>query len=173
MARPLNSSDRTRRHSYVLGGSGYGRLLDSQRDFQQEDVDPLGPVFDLVSEWANYTKERLLKQLDRKKIGITDELKRSIDYKIRVEGDQITATFSFLLYGRFVDMGVSNGIKASDRSAYREASAGAEKKRVAKKWFNKPFYGRVYWLMEAIPLQTTERILNTFAGVSNPPIILE
>jgi hypothetical protein len=67
-------------------------------------------------DWARYTHEDLLKGLIKHKIHSTGQLKASVKYRLTGErGGKMSAEFTYLMYGTFVDMGVGFGRVARDQ----------------------------------------------------------
>lgn len=100
----------------------------------------------VVSDWALYAVERFQEQLQKKKIGVTGSLFNSFKRLLEMNGGDVGAVMiTFAMYGRFVDMGVGNGIKAYERKTNRANLVGARAyganvsyvKRGAKKWYSK------------------------------------
>jgi hypothetical protein len=125
------------------------------------DLTNASPVERLVTEWAAFTYERLQRQLQRRRIEASGELQAGLQYEIRLQGDAILARFRFPLHGKFVDMGVGNGVSVATRAAYRTAAGKGGRRK--KPWFNRPFYGRYYWLAEAVATQLAERVVREAA----------
>ena len=79
----------------------------------------------------------------------TGELLRSFQYHVisNAGGDTGKIVFTYMYYGRFVDMGVGRGMNAgvkrggSSYDRYRNDLGQLHAyNRVAKPWYNKPFY---------------------------------
>lgn len=115
------------------------------------------PVQHLQREWADYTHQRLKNQLKVRKVKKSGQTQREIRFRNLIQGDTIVSRFEFPYHARFPDMGVGNGVSVASRSSYAAAAAGAGKRK-KKPWLNKPFFGRYYWLAEAVPTQFVERI---------------
>ncbi|GGH28224.1 hypothetical protein FAZ19_19660 [Sphingobacterium alkalisoli] len=99
-----------------------------------------------VSDWARYAVERFQEQLNKKKIGVTGALFRSFTRMLEMNGGDVGAVMiKFAMYGRFIDMGVGNGVKAYERKTNRANTVGARAyganvsyvSRAPKKWYSK------------------------------------
>jgi hypothetical protein len=100
---------------------------------------------DIVSRWAERTLEKLTLEIDRKKVIDTTSLRSSLQARISEGGNVITAEISFLVRGRFVDMG-----------AGRKAKILALSKRKPKKWYSPTIYRRLNVIQGALGLQMME-----------------
>ena len=127
-----------------------------------EPLSDISPVEELVTQWAEYTLERLQAQLKRRNIEASGELKRQLRKRVFQQGHLLIARFQFPIQGKFVDMGVGNGVRAATREAYRSAASKGLRKK--KPWFNRPFYGRYYWLAEAVAVNIAESIVEIKPG---------
>ncbi len=107
-----------------------------------KDLNPPKNMYQMVYDWARYANRDLGKSLDKKKVGVTMELVRSRKFRVEGSGDDVQkAIFSFLEYGKFVDMGVGKGQKLGDvkgnQVIYKETGI---KGRKAKKWYSKVIF---------------------------------
>lgn len=98
--------------------------------------------------WANITINELKWQMLMKKVHI-GSLYRSFTKKVEYGPDGMPkrVTIGFMYHGRFVDMGVGNGVKLenikSNREIWRAASSAGRKKlnpRKPKKWYSPTIY---------------------------------
>lgn len=118
----------------------------------------------LISDWAKYTIERLQKNIDKRKIGVTGNLRNSFIYALRsaAEGNVSAILIEFNYYGKFVDMGVGAGQKIesvkSNRDAY--ALAGKRKGRHPKKWLGKTLYAEINELQFLLATKYKEQAAN-------------
>lgn len=112
-----------------------------------------------IDKWARFTVERWRRRQKDLKIRNTGNLSRSLRYAMQMSGRDVTGvTFSFPLYGRFVDMGVGSGVKAFERGSNAQNRVGAKRtgadvefsERKTKRWFNKPKMARIYVLKELL-----------------------
>ncbi len=90
-----------------------------------------------VQAWSDIVLENWLDNMHKLRIGYTFELENSIIYGIEHGSDKLPSAieFSFMYYGKFVDMGVGNGVKLEDvKSGFHT--------RQPKKWYSKTFYGQ-------------------------------
>jgi hypothetical protein len=97
---------------------------------------------EIAEKWLAYTVERLLKAIDKKKIRDTNRLFTSVIGELQAEagGDVAKMVLSYLAYGRFVDMGVGNGISLS------EAIQGKRSRK--RNWYSKTIYAQFQKLSE-------------------------
>jgi|SRR5690606_4187884 len=121
----------------------------------------------IVSEWARIAIERLQAALDKKKIGVTRELFNSFKRELEAAGGDVEAVIiKFLMYGRFVDMGVGNGIKAYERKTNKANLVGARAygadvsyvARQPKRWYSKTKAAETWRLQELLIQDLGERI---------------
>lgn len=121
----------------------------------------------LVSEWARIAIERLQAALEKKKIGVTGELFNSFKRELENAGGDVGAVIiKFLMYGRFVDMGVGNGLKAYERKTNKANLVGARayganvsyNSRQPKRWYSKTKAAETWRLQELLIRDLGERI---------------
>jgi|SRR5690606_2997523 len=121
----------------------------------------------IVNEWARIAIERLQAALDKKKIGVTRELFNSFKRELENSGGDVGAVIiKFLMYGRFVDMGVGNGVKAYERKTNRANMVGARayganvsyNSRQPKRWYSKTKTAETFRLQELLLQDLGERI---------------
>ncbi len=117
------------------------------------DPEKLKFINDELEEWALWIDGRLREKFQKMKIGVTDELLRSLSYQVFNSSGLNDGEYqlSFLEYGRMVDMGSSRGVKhgiAENARAYRKA--GEQKMRKAKKFYSRTTYGGISRLMNSI-----------------------
>lgn len=121
----------------------------------------------LVSEWARIAIERLQAALEKKKIGVTGELFNSFKRELENAGGDVGAVIiKFLMYGRFVDMGVGNGLKAYERKTNKAKLVGARayganvsyNSRQPKRWYSKTKASETWRLQELLIRDLGERI---------------
>ena len=112
----------------------------------------LPSLYKVASDWAKYTGERLGESILKKNIGKSQELIRSI--KSNVFGGEMAPekiVLSYLMRGKFVDMGVGKGQKLGDIKGNREVLAAAGLKgRRAKKWYSKTIYAETNKLADIL-----------------------
>lgn len=99
-------------------------------------------LYHLVYDWARYANKDLGTTMAKKNIGKTYALLRSRRFRVLFTGSTPSSVmFDFLMYGKFVDMGVGRGQKLGDvkgnQTIYRETGI---KGRKAKKWFSKVLF---------------------------------
>lgn len=106
-----------------------------------------------VEQWANRVSEAVLRALERKKIGVTDELRQSIRHKSR----QNIGELMFKEYGRFVDMGTGRGSKMGIESIASNRAKLTGRK--PKKFYSKVSYGTLSSLIQALVSNYQETII--------------
>lgn len=113
----------------------------------------------ILSDWLRIFLEKLRRELKLKNIGKTQALSNSIKGELLRNGGDISAVLAkFSMYGRFVDMGVGNGVKAyerksnsADRTAAKRYGANVSySTRKPKRWINKRKMAEVYRLSEIL-----------------------
>ncbi|SFD00708.1 hypothetical protein SAMN05421780_11911 [Flexibacter flexilis DSM 6793] len=126
-------------------------------------------VYALVQDWANRTARVLREQIKQKKVKHTDELLHSIAVEVaQKEAGVIEASFSFKLYGRFVDMGAGRRPVIESAQTNREVWQAKSKGRKPKKWYSRPYYGRVHVLNAVVSSKVAEQAVNTVkSGLGN------
>lgn len=90
---------------------------------------------EMARRWADIVLERWIRKIRQLKIGSSGELLKSLNSHLTLEanGDPKKITFTFLYYGRFVDMGVGRGVKLGDTSGRRKK----------KPWYSSTFLKEV------------------------------
>lgn len=119
-----------------------------------------------VTSWADRTDDILLTTMKRLGIGVTDELYNSVRSKVyTMAGDMVGYELTFLLHGRFRDMGVGRGrskgisSKIESTSSNRRIIQGKGSKPA--KWFARPFYGRLNALEGALGFALMEQAISS------------
>jgi predicted helicase len=101
-----------------------------------------------LSKWSYITINELKLSMARNKMHL-GELYRSFTRKMDIGSDGMPTrvTIGFMFHGRFVDMGVGNGVKMEDiktnREIYRNlsrAGRAGKKPRKPKKWYSPVIY---------------------------------
>ncbi|MFA9219889.1 MAG: hypothetical protein ACEQSL_01740 [Sediminibacterium sp.] len=136
----------------------------------------------LVEAWARVAVEHLHTRMDKLKIGVTAQLRESLKYRLvrGANGMIDRVTFSFNLYGRYVDMGVGKGVSSGhlkEVRVYRRAiglkGLGPNAHRRPKKWANKGFTAEFHRLQELMQESITNTITPSIRNVlSSTPILL-
>ena len=102
-----------------------------------------------MEQWAIITIKELRQSMVNKYIGQSGDLYKSFTWKLTTDpsGMPTKITVGFLYHGKFVDMGVGNGIKMENVKSNREVWANmsrADRKgknpRKPKKWYSKTIY---------------------------------
>lgn len=129
-----------------------------------------------VDGWARITIELWKKELRKKKIGITGDLANSFQREIKRQGAEIAEVMlKFKMYGRFVDMGVGNGVKAYERGTNRANSVAnrrygtnlASSGRKSKLWLNKIKTAQAYRLGELLGEKASQTLIKDFNNTNN------
>jgi hypothetical protein len=117
----------------------------------------------LTTDWAKRTEAILKDQIKKQGIGVTDALYNSIKSKVFEKADLlIEAQFNFLKEGRFVDMGAGRGKMESQAGNKALLTGGkANGGRKPKKWYSRPFYGRLYALNGIIGAAISEQAVKS------------
>lgn len=132
-----------------------------------------------VDGWARITIELWKKELRKKRIGITKELENSFKSEIKRKGTEIAeVVLKFKMYGRFVDMGVGNGIKAFERGSNAGNRRDARRyganvqfvNRQNKRWLNKIKTSQSYRLAELLSLKGSQAVIQNFNNTNNVTI---
>jgi len=94
-----------------------------------------------AEEWARITIERWENKIARLKIFRSGDLARSFEHHVIVNanGNPELIQFAFLYYGKFVDMGVGNGVKYDDVEGSN---------RRPKPWYSRTFFAEIEKLKE-------------------------
>ncbi|MFN3758425.1 MAG: hypothetical protein ACK4SF_04340 [Algoriphagus aquaeductus] len=126
---------------------------------------PFEEVKAYVDQWADNTDQVLLQMLRRYDVGITEDLYNSVRSRVYERSSaMIGYDLTFLLHGRFRDMGAGRG-RGKDKSVKLESSTtnreiirsrGRTKLKPAK-WYSKPFYGRLNMLQGVIGIRAMEQ----------------
>lgn len=116
-----------------------------------------------LNEWAKLVDERLKAQLDKKGIGISESLRRSLAYRIAAFGFKGKYSGIFNESGRMVDMGAGRKPKGLQSEANKLATIERAKggKRHAKKWYSKTMYGMLNNLIYRIANNYSDFVVNT------------
>ena len=117
----------------------------------------------LISDWARFAIERLQKNIDKFKIGVTGSLKYSLLYALKsvADGDIGSVQILFNYYGKFVDMGLGKGVKIESVSSNSEMySAAGKSHRKPKKWLSKTLYGEINQLQLLLLKNYSEQVPN-------------
>lgn len=99
-----------------------------------------------VEEWAKYVIERWEQEIIRLRVSRTNQLLNSFKNFVITQsnGNVEKIEFVFEYYGKFVDMGVGNGVKMGEVEYSN---------RKPKPWYNKVFFGQVKKLGELLAEQ--------------------
>lgn len=94
-------------------------------------------------DWARITIDRMKTAFDKYKIKSRSHLYQSFQKSIASNNGVATIRISFLLYGKFVDMGVGRGVPIGDRNTKafkRSRNAKGQLNKYSRK--QKPFYSK-------------------------------
>ena len=109
------------------------------------EISKLDFIAKQLPDWAKITDQLIRAELVKNKVGITDELLRSISYRIVNASSEDDGKYllSFLQYGRFRDMGVGRESKIESIKGNADVlKAGKGRKKV--RFYSKIVYKRVY-----------------------------
>lgn len=124
-----------------------------------------GELYTLVQDWARKTDTALKLNFRKKNIGKTGGLYNSIHSETAQIGPNIVYTLSFQNLGRYVDMGVGNGVSLEGRSANAEIA----KKRKRKHWYSRTWHGRLHLLTGMVAIGMAETVLKEMKkDIENP-----
>lgn len=113
----------------------------------------------LMDRWVAKTTAIMKEEMQKKGIGITDDLAKSLSSEVTALADgYIQGEFSFLVRGRFVDMGAGNGYKNALSRDSGSIKRG-RKLRKPKKWYSRVFYGRLSDLRGAVGYKIMEEAI--------------
>jgi len=103
--------------------------------------DKLNFIYDELTNIAKEIHERMQKAMLEKKIGITEELLKSLSYQVFKASGSSDGRYelSFLEYGRMLDMNVGRARKIESIKTNRRIIVGARD----KKFYSKPAYGKI------------------------------
>lgn len=110
-----------------------------------------------LENFQEKNKAILLREMKKQGIGQSEDLYRKLSVAME---EKTVGLFHLELVmlrrGRFVDMGVGRGVPIEKVKAPRQRSRGAKRKRRAKKFYSKPFYGRLNDLQGAVGYKMME-----------------
>ena len=113
-------------------------------------------------KWLERTGQVLDGEIDRLDVKDSKELKKSLKFRLfRISADVIGGEISFLIRGRFVDMGAGRKKKV-DAFSEREDFGRRRRKQIGrkpKKWYSPAFFGRINDLQGALGFQLMEQAL--------------
>ncbi|HAQ19597.1 MAG TPA: hypothetical protein DCR40_10260 [Prolixibacteraceae bacterium] len=102
-----------------------------------------------IEAWAEIVIKTWLEKIIRLNINYSHALYNSFAHHVitNANGDPERIEFAFLYYGKFVDMGVGNGVSKSEAT---ELVAAGMNGRHAKPWYSKTFYHQLQVLRELL-----------------------
>lgn len=104
----------------------------------------------LLQTWAPDTAGFLTANIRKKGRMKSKDLLGSVQSSSRVNPNGIsTLEVSYLMYGKFVDMGVFGGKGMNEQGSTVDRLGGKKKKRLTKRqyqWYSKTMYGSMAWL---------------------------
>lgn len=102
-----------------------------------------------IEAWAEIVIKTWLEKIIRLNINYSHALYNSFAHHVitNANGDPERIEFAFLYYGKFVDMGVGNGVSKSEAT---ELVTGGQSGRRAKPWYSKTFYHQLQILRELL-----------------------
>lgn len=129
--------------------------------------------YKVVSDWAKYAIEALQAELEKKKVRLTGALFNSFKKELQATaGDVQAVLIKFLMYGRFRDMGVGNGLKAYERKTNKMNMIGVKRYglkldyvgRQPKRWYPKRKTAETHRLAEILVDEMGADITRWIAG---------
>jgi len=127
-----------------------------------------------VKAWADIVVENWREKLKQMGVYDTWTLYNSFDkwgteIPVNSQGNPKSVTFNFMVYGRFVDMGVGRGVKIGDvKMLNAERRAGnthiSANRRKPRKWYSAEFYRQ---------RQQLERLMEEKYGVKAKTALIE
>ncbi len=130
-------------------------------------MDPQSEIYILFSRWLTKTEAILRHELRKRKIGVTDDLFKELTTDIQVRGQAVLeGNLTMLTRGRFIDMGVGRGHSlGGSRGSFDLDSGRTRKGRKPKKWYSRPWHGRLHSLYGAIGYSLVEQ---SIASIKDP-----
>lgn len=123
-------------------GSGLGKASRVVADIPNNrlpEVTLSETLEDTMRDYTRITQEKLEKSAWMLDVRQTGEFLRSFSRRINMHGTRVTGEIRFNWYGRFVDMGVGNGVTLIERQTGRALTANRNPSRLARKpklWFS-------------------------------------
>lgn len=127
-----------------------------------------------VTAWADIVVQNWREKLKQMGVYDTWNLYNSFDkygteIPVNAQGNPVSVTFNFQVYGRFVDMGVGKGVKIGDvKMLNAERSAGnrhlSSNRRKPRKWYSSEFYRQ---------RQQLERLMQEKYGIKGKTALIE
>ena len=114
-------------------------------------------VFNLSRRWLKLTQQVLHRERVKLSVDDTGDLKRSVKTREENHFPMIKLLLLFKLRGRFVDMGAGRNYRKIQSMENNRKRI----KRKPKKWYSRPFYGRLNDLQGAIGYKMMEQTLDT------------
>lgn len=103
--------------------------------------------------WAQITDDRLKEALDKRGVGVSEQLRNSLSFRILQATGRNKGGYQLIFheYGRMIDMGAGRGAglqsKANKQRVLDKVNANS---RRPKKWYAKTFYGEIGSLVAAL-----------------------
>lgn len=125
----------------------------------------------MIDSWSRIFVTKLQDELKKKKIVDTGALMRSIQRQLQQSGDGVHGVIiKFHMYGRFVDMGVGNGLRAYERQFNKPNMAAVKRyganldyvSRKPRRWFNKRKMAEIYRLRELLQRDLENAVVQNF-----------
>lgn len=107
----------------------------------------------LFQRWLERTEQILKGEMRRLEVRDSGDLRRGLRARLEKDGRILKGELSFLLRGRFVDMGAGRWQRAHEFSRRRKGG------RQPKKWYSPAFYGRLDSLMGALGIEMMEEAM--------------
>lgn len=118
-------------------------------------------VKQLFDRWLSKTMSILEYELTKRGIGITDDLRQSLQDEVTQLADgYVRGEVSFLTRGRMVDMGAGRGYSAGGKRIGTKLTRG-QKRRKPNQWYSRAMYGRLNDLMGAVGFTIMEEAIDS------------
>lgn len=114
-------------------------------------------IAQLVDEWSDTVATRVLESLNKKRIGITDELRQSVKGQARANVGELL----FKEYGRFRDMGAGSGWNKGIETRSGNRQRYLKQGRKPNKFYSKVAYGTLSGLIRDLTHTYMDNIVYT------------
>ena len=118
---------------------GLVKVDDTGVDGHLETIIQSGEGLRIMKVFMKIVNERFQRSIRRHDIGHEGDLSESLKSRAWQQGGTLGGRTTFNFYGRFVDMGVGNGVTLSEASSgvsLTSTRKGYRRKRRAKKWYS-------------------------------------
>lgn len=125
----------------------------------------------VIDAWSRIFVVKLQEELKKKKLVDTGALLRSIKKQLLQSSDGVYGVMvRFHMYGRFVDMGVGNGLAAHERKGNKPNMEAVKRyganldyvSRKPRRWLNKRKMAEIYRLREILQSELQDAVVENF-----------